>query len=574
MIDEAERYFEETNSISRRTNNPLLAMSAAYGLGRCAEARGDFGKAIDSYSVALRIVGEGFSGIDNDIHRAEFIGKSREPFKALIRIYLKLPRTDDDPVYDREIFRLSEYLRARSYLELRDKLSMNPRSLEQPSSGLEEAKLGQERIRLLRMLTQGNLGRDERERLATRIGQIDDMLDAAVFGRYGPEDPSARPPIPVSLNLIQGQVLDDRTAILEYLMGETGSLLFCISKDSFHLIELPPSLDLQGSLTGYLSFLEDPSIPAAKGLPAAQRLYQILLAPAEPFLPARVDRLIVVPDGILFRLPFEALVLPGGKAGTPEYVNDRFAVSYAPSASSIDPVRARPVGQYSKDALAFGVSKYPKPPRLDKGSSPLSPAAVLDDIYERQGFAVDSLPHVKGELADLKKRLTPDRIDAYQDQGATETALKALDLRAYRLIHLACHAFSDDSYPLRSALLMSPEVDDREDGYLQVSEMYDLRTNADLVVLSACQTGRGALVMNEGNLGLPRVFFYMGAKSVLSTLWPVNDDSCALFMKFFYDAYFRGDGKAEALRAAKKAMRGTRFAHPYFWASFTLTGRF
>ena len=80
--------------------------------------------------------------------------------------------------------------------------------------------------------------------------------------------------------------------------------------------------------------------------------------------------------------------------------------------------------------------------------------------------------------------------------------------------------------------------------------------------------------MNEGNLGLPRVFFYMGAKSVLSTLWPVHDHSCALFMKFFYDAYFRGDGKAEALRAAKKAMRGTKFAHPYFWASFTLTGRF
>ncbi|HCS48529.1 MAG TPA: hypothetical protein DIW61_09845 [Candidatus Aminicenantes bacterium] len=245
MIIEAERYFEETDSISRRTNNPLLAMSAAYGLGRCAEAHGDFGKAIDSYSIALKIVGEGFSGIDNDIHRADFIGKSREPFKALIRLYLKLSGTEGNPVYDREIFRLSEYLRARSYLELRDKLSMSPRSLEQPSAGLEEVKLSQERIRLLRMLAQGNLGGDERERLAVRIGQIDDLLDAAVFDRYGAENPPARPPIPVSLNLIQGQILDDRTAILEYLMGETGSMLFCICKDSFHLIELPPAHDLR-----------------------------------------------------------------------------------------------------------------------------------------------------------------------------------------------------------------------------------------------------------------------------------------------------------------------------------------
>jgi CHAT domain-containing protein len=198
---------------------------------------------------------------------------------------------------------------------------------------------------------------------------------------------------------------------------------------------------------------------------------------------------------------------------------------------------------------------------------------VLDDLYERHGFAVESLAHVKDELADLKKRFANGRIDVFQGQEATESALKSLDLRAYRLIHLACHAFSDDSYPLRSALLMAPEVDDREDGYLQVSEMYDLRTNADMVVLSACQTGRGTIVMNEGNLGLPRIFFYMGAKSVLSTLWPVNDKSGAIFMKYFYDAYFRGRDKAEALCAAKKAMRKTKFAHPFYWAAYVLTGR-
>jgi CHAT domain-containing protein len=93
-----------------------------------------------------------------------------------------------------------------------------------------------------------------------------------------------------------------------------------------------------------------------------------------------------------------------------------------------------------------------------------------------------------------------------------------------------------------------------------------------LIVLSACQTGRGKVVMNEGNLGLPRVFFYAGARSVLSTLWPVNDKSSATFMRHFYDAYFRGEGKAAALRTAKKAMRNSRFSHPFFWAGYVLTG--
>ena len=571
-MPDAERYFEEVRSVSGQTGSPFLTMRAAYGLGRCAEARQDYGQAIDSYNLALGIIGEGFSGILNDVHRAEFIGMKREPFQALINLYLKLSKGENGGIYEREIFRLSEYLRARSYMEFQDRLAGNPPRPEPASEAAEKAKLSRERIGLLKSLSLGNLGGDERERLETRIVRIDDLLDAGVFDRYGAVDRAARSPKPVPLDLLQSRVLDDRTAVLEFLLGETKSILFCVSRDSLHLIELPPARDLDDALTGFLSFLEDPSIPVAKGLPAARRLYQILLAPVEPFLAARVDRLIIVPDGILYRLPFEALAPREANAAAPIYVNDRFVVSYAPSASSLGPSGTKQDVHYAKEALAFGVSKYPRPGRIRGGSTPLSPSAILDDIYGRRGFEIGSLPGVRDEVADLTRRLAPGRIDAYQGPDATERTLKGLDLGAYRLIHLACHAFSDDNYPLRSALLLSPEADDREDGYLQVSEMYDLRTNADLVVLSACQTGRGTIVMNEGNLGLPRVFFYMGAKSVLSTLWPFNDKSGAVFMRHFYDAYFRGEGQAEALRAAKRAMRETRFAHPFYWASYLLTG--
>jgi CHAT domain-containing protein len=91
-------------------------------------------------------------------------------------------------------------------------------------------------------------------------------------------------------------------------------------------------------------------------------------------------------------------------------------------------------------------------------------------------------------------------------------------------------------------------------------------------VLSACQTGTGKIVRNEGILGLPRIFFYMGARSVVSTLWPIQDKAGALFMSYFYDSYLRGAGKAGSLQAAKRMMAGTKYAHPYYWASYTLTG--
>jgi CHAT domain-containing protein len=201
-----------------------------------------------------------------------------------------------------------------------------------------------------------------------------------------------------------------------------------------------------------------------------------------------------------------------------------------------------------------------------------SPAEILDEIYQRDGFSDDPLPFIEREVLDLASRIDRKKIDVYRGEEATEGAFKGLDLAAYQLIHLACHAFSDDRNPLRSSLFLSPGPDSREDGYLQVSEMYGLRTKADLIVLSGCQTGRGKIVEYGGNLGLPRAFLFVGARSVLSTLWPISDESGSVFMRYFYDAYFRSEGKAKALQAAKAAMRKTKFAHPFFWASYVLTG--
>jgi tetratricopeptide (TPR) repeat protein len=116
-VPDAERSCEEVRALAERTGDALLKESSAYGLGRVAEARGDFDRAAALYDQALRIAGEGFSGIVSDIQRASFIGRNREAFQALVRLYLRLAKTRDERIYGREIFRLSEYYRGRSYLE-------------------------------------------------------------------------------------------------------------------------------------------------------------------------------------------------------------------------------------------------------------------------------------------------------------------------------------------------------------------------------------------------------------------------------------------------------------------------
>jgi len=575
-VAEAERYYREAQAAAKQSNDVLQLIRAAYGLGRCSERRNDDGQAMAFYNEALGVIGSAGSRIANDTNRAEFISRSREPFQALIELCYKLSGKGPPGTFEREIYRVSESYRARSFMEYLTKRSRRKGARPPDDAGnLIADKLNGERLTLLKELSRGARNQPGNEEMQSRIKHIDDMLDAAVFDKQLQGDATAALTTPISLNTLQNSLLTDRTALVEYLLGDERSYLICVTKSSFHLVALPSARSVQDSLAAYLSFLEDPSIPASKGLPAARRLYADLLLPAEGFIPASVNHLIIVPDGILFRLPFETLALPGaGPSSDGSYLNDRYVISYAPSASALFYLARKPKVPYAKEALAFGVPEYPRPGRGATAEGAYSAASVLDELYKRNGFVMASIPHARREMTGLAKRVPPEKADLYSGDKATEGAFKRLDLEAYRLIHLACHAFSDDRYPLRSSLVFSAGPDDAEDGFLQVSEMYDMRTNADLVVLSACQTGRGKIVRNEGILGLPRIFFYMGARSVISTLWPVHDKAGAAFMDYFYDAYFQGAGKARALQIAKRKMAGTKYGHPYYWASYTLTGEF
>ena len=127
---------------------------------------------------------------------------------------------------------------------------------------------------------------------------------------------------------------------------------------------------------------------------------------------------------------------------------------------------------------------------------------------------------------------------------------------------------------MRSALVLTLDDNPEEDGFLQAREISNLRMNADLVVLSACQTGKGRLENAEGVLGLPRTFFYAGARSTISSLWKINDKSTAELMPEFYRYLAAGNNKARSLRLAKLNMLQSRFSHPFYWAAFILTGDF
>jgi CHAT domain-containing protein len=181
----------------------------------------------------------------------------------------------------------------------------------------------------------------------------------------------------------------------------------------------------------------------------------------------------------------------------------------------------------------------------------------------------------RDEVLGIGQLFRPDQRKLCLGLQATEAALKREKLADYKRIHFATHSVIDEEVPAMSGVVLSLVNAGDEDGVLRMNEIFNLNLDADLVVLSACQTGLGKLKRGEGMVGLTRAFMYAGSPRVVVSLWQVNDLATPQFMKAFYRRLTRGDTTTAALRRAKLAMLRSdipAYHHPYFWAPFVLVG--
>jgi CHAT domain-containing protein len=260
-----------------------------------------------------------------------------------------------------------------------------------------------------------------------------------------------------------------------------------------------------------------------------------------------VERLIVVPDGPLRRLPFAVLRLHDDR-----WLVEDVALAVAPSATVLSELRSRPSTPAARQVIAFAASA------VNPTAERLSPA------FRARGR---SLEHAEQEVQDAMRLL-----GGSGPAQRTETAVRAIGDAHVRVVHFAAHAVADEAAPRRSGILLEP--DDREDGWLQVHEIPHVSMPADLVVLATCRSHAGRFVRGEGLLGLSRAFMRAGARAVVATLWEVEDAETRRFVRAFYRELASGDRPDTALREAQLQMirAGGRSADPRAWASFVLTG--
>ena len=182
------------------------------------------------------------------------------------------------------------------------------------------------------------------------------------------------------------------------------------------------------------------------------------------------------------------------------------------------------------------------------------------------------LPFSRKEAIEIGGLFPKVEAQVITGRSVSEEIVKRLPLWEFRIIHFSCHGYLDEANPMRTALVLTPGPSQEEDGFLRMEEIYKLSLNADMVVLSACQTGKGLLEKGEGVMSLTRPFFIAGARSVIAALWPINDKSTASLMKEFYKLIIKGRSANEALRSAKMKMIRSSWAHPFYWSGFLLQG--
>ncbi len=359
---------------------------------------------------------------------------------------------------------------------------------------------------------------------------------------------------------------------MEYFVADTTVYLFKLDQNSFKVqkIHFP---DLAGQLKKFRAVLAEPSVLSKDFEQVHQQFvehsrlfYQKLIAPAE--LDEQIKQLIIVPDGLLNHIPFEILVknTPSAeKASYKElpYLLKDYAISYSFSIALLLEAQLHPIKAPNHKILAYA-------PTYD-AIEDLKKASMRSADLQRIRSILEDLPGARQEVLGLEQEF---KGHFNYDYMAGEADFRA-NVSDYGIIHLAMHGKLNEKEPLSSGLIFSETGDSTADNVLYAYEINDLSLNAELIVLSACETGYGKFQHGEGVMSIARSFMYAGTHSLLMTLWTVSDISTQQLMNNFYQNLAKGMRKDVALQQAKLQYLNSSSeigAHPFLWAGFVALG--
>jgi CHAT domain-containing protein/Tfp pilus assembly protein PilF len=391
----------------------------------------------------------------------------------------------------------------------------------------------------------------------------------------------------VDVPAVQSELLTDSTTLLEYFVGDSSVYIFTLNQTDYQVIEVDKDSTfndlinqmrkgLYASFTSKdstdLPYRENPTFAAEQYAAAAYDLYQILVQPVEDQLK---DKVIIIPDGVLGYIPFQALLKEKPSAAyryhSHHYFGNDHRISYSYSATLLKEMHDKQHKNPAPKSLLAVAPYYDGTEYLLDSlyNEEMKALGIDKSLATREGF--ETLENSGPEAKAISELWQGDMLinDQATEQNFTDMAGQ------YRQLHMATHGKANDRVGEYAFLAFSEIPDSIENELLYVKDIYNLSLNADLVVLSACETGIGELQRGEGIVSLARAFAYAGAKSIFTTLWSVNDAKTKDLMLDFHRQLKAGDEKDVALWKAQQQFlqkHKGQAAHPYYWAGFVGVG--
>ena len=531
--------------------------------------------------------------------RATFFASVRKYYELYIDVLMRLHQQDPSAGFDKAALQASENARARSLLELLMEASAQIRqgadvSLVQREQQLRQA-ISAKAEQQMRLLSGKHTDED-----AKNIGEDLDALANEYEGvqakirQTSPRYAALTQPVPLSLNEIQSQLLDENTVLLEYSLGEDNSYVWAITPTSLKTFTLPKRKEVEEAarrvydlLTASDHYVQGESIEQRRQrLLQADGDYPMAIAALSRMLVGPVGmelknkRLLIVAEGVLQYVPFSALADPD-QAATPLIVKHEIVM--LPSASVLGVLR-RETKERQPAPKSIAVFADPVFTAQDaRLTGQVAAHAEADEAREVKRSAAESgltdfprLRFSREEANQIMKFASQNNSLKALDFSASRANATSTDLQNYRIVHFATHGIINSRHAELSGVVLSL-VDQNgkpQNGFLRLYDIYNMNLKADLVVLSACQTALGQDIKGEGLIGLTRAFMYGGATRVVASLWQTDDRGTAVLMGKFYEGLLsRRLSPAAALRSAQIGMmQDRRWQNPRYWAAFTIQG--
>jgi CHAT domain-containing protein len=540
--------------------------------------------------------------------RTSYFSSVQKYYQFYIDLLMQRHKKTPSQGYDALALQASERARARSLIEILTEANATIRTGVNPKLREEKIAIEQQldaiekrRVQLLSSnSTRGQTAGLDKETsaLLTQYQALQEKIRTT-----SPRYAALTQPKPLALAEIQQQVLDEDTLLLEYSLGEERSYLWAVTKTGITSYELPKRAEIEAVVKGIYEQSGGRTLPERRGIGVVPRdrnnaittqLSQMLLSPVAGQLGNK--RLVIVSDGALQYVPFAALPAPdtSGNSDRPVPLIVKHEIVNLPSASTLAVLRQETQGRspatktiavladpvFSKDdeRVKNTVGANSRQGKQTERSQNLANmgSRALERSARALGVAFNRLPFTRQEADRILSLVPAEQEQQALDFAASRAFATSPQLSDYRIVHFATHGILNSQNPELSGIVLSlvNEQGMPENGFLRLPDIFNLNLSADLVVLSACETGLGQEVKGEGLVGLTRGFMYAGAPRVLVSLWSVDDEATSELMSRFYKKMLQdGQKPAAALRAAQiEMLQDARWQEPYYWAAFTLQG--